>query len=57
MNIEIIVTVGHMGGGGVTQVVVKHTVTLLLLLLLLRNPQNQTEYDYEKINLTIMVTC
>ena len=27
----------------------------LILLLLLRNPQNQTEYDYEKLNLTIMV--
>jgi len=30
---------------------------VVLLLLLLRNPQNQTEYDYEKLNLTIMVTC
>ena len=30
-------------------------VLLLLLLLLLRNPQNQTEYNYEKLNLTIMV--
>ena len=27
----------------------------VLLLLLLRNPQNQTEYNYEKLNLTIMV--
>ena len=26
-----------------------------LLLLSLRNPQNQTEYNYEKLNLTIMV--
>ena len=29
----------------------------LIILLLLRNPQNQTEYNYEKLNLTIMVIC
>ena len=33
------------------------TITLLLLLLFLRNLQNQTEYNYEKLNLTIMVVC
>ena len=28
---------------------------ILLSLLLLRNPQNKTEYNYEKLDLTIMV--
>ena len=26
-----------------------------IIIIIIRNPQNQTEYNYEKLNLTIMV--
>ena len=42
---------------GTKDIILLLLLLLSLLLLLLRHPQNQTKYDYEKLNLTIMVKC